>query len=54
MRQARNSSGRHGPLADFLEGRLRQYIYFVRAWSGFSVYKLRVEEHEVEYRVTEA
>jgi hypothetical protein len=38
----------------FLEGQRRQYIHFVRAWSGFSVYKLRVEWHRDEYRVTEA
>jgi len=38
----------------FLEGRRRQFLYFVRSWSGYTVYKLLVEKSQDEYRVAEA
>jgi hypothetical protein len=38
----------------FLEGRRRQFLYFVRSWSGYTVYKLLVEKSQHEYRVAEA
>lgn len=38
----------------FLEGRQRQYIYFVRSWSGYCPYRLRVEQYKDKYRVIEA
>jgi hypothetical protein len=34
----------------FLEGRRRQFLYFVRSWSGYTVYKLLVEKSQHEYR----
>jgi hypothetical protein len=37
-----------------LEGRRRQYIYFVRSWTGFCAYKARVEQINNIARITEA
>jgi hypothetical protein len=36
----------------FLEGRRRQYIYFVRSWTGFCAYVARVEEINNDRRIT--
>ena len=36
----------------FLEGRRRQYIYFVRSWTGFCAYVVRVEEKNNIARIT--
>jgi hypothetical protein len=38
----------------FLEGRRRKYIYFVRSWTGFCAYVVRVEEKNNTARITEA
>ena len=38
----------------FLEGRRRQYIYFVRSWTGFCVYKARVEQINNIARITKS
>jgi hypothetical protein len=36
----------------FLEGRRRQYIYFVRSWTGFCAYKACVEQINNIARIT--
>jgi hypothetical protein len=28
-------------------------LHFVRSWTGFCIFKLRVEKHDAEYRITE-
>jgi hypothetical protein len=38
----------------FLEGRRRQYIYFVRSWTGFCAYVVRVEQTNNVPRITRA
>jgi hypothetical protein len=38
----------------FLEGRRRQYIYFVRSWTGFCAYVVRVEKKDNIARITSA
>jgi hypothetical protein len=38
----------------FLEGRRRQYIYFVRSWTGFCAYVARVERMNNIARITKA
>ena len=29
------------------------WLHFVRSWTGFCVYKVRLEKHDAEYRITE-
>jgi hypothetical protein len=29
------------------------WLTFVRSWTGFCVYKVRLEKHDAEYRITE-
>jgi hypothetical protein len=38
----------------FLEGQRRQYIYFVRSWSGYCPYRVWVERFNDKYRIVEA